>query len=206
MRFRNHRFRRRHMPVEQNGIDEKVVPEGFEPDRLFIPARHIRPHRVTDQHIGGRRRISAGFPAVPFISAVDLHAVSVAAASAAFLPGAAWTAHHLPEKLVGTFEHGFQQIIAPDSGRLPGISHVRKESEVIGISLHGRPDLFQVRNAGCLIRPFARLIQRGQQHGGQNRDDRYSNDDAINKFYIISSLSSTHILCLYLCRVAILPD
>ena len=35
---------------------------------------------------------------------------------------------------------------------------------------------------------------------------RYSNDDVINKFYIISSLSSTHIFHLYLCRVAILPD
>ena len=66
--------------------------------------------------------------------------------------------------------------------------------------------LFQVVGAGNGFGTLARLVQGRQQHGGKNGDDRYSNDDAINKFHIISSLSSIHILCLYLCRVAILPD
>ena len=91
-----------------------------------------------------------------------------------------------------------------------GVAGVQRRNHItvvfIRIRGEGQPPLLQVARAGDAAGSLARLVQRGQQHGGENRDDRNSNSDTISKFYIISSLSSTYIFHLYLCRIAILPD
>ena len=51
---------------------------------------------------------------------------------------------------------------------------------VVGVDHHVIADLLEIVGAGDVFRPVARLVQGRQQHGGEDRDDRY-HDKQLNQ-------------------------
>ncbi|WP_288593529.1 hypothetical protein [uncultured Victivallis sp.] len=71
----------------------------------------------------------------------------------------------------------FAQPVVPGA-RHPGTGRVGHEKVVVivGVQLVCGADLFQVAEALDPFRLFAGLVQRGQQHSRQNRDDRHDHE------------------------------
>ena len=47
---------------------------------------------------------------------------------------------------------------------------------IIGVEIKCKSALFEIINTLNAARSLPRLVQRGQQHGGKNRDDCYHNE------------------------------
>ena len=67
-------------------------------------------------------------------------------------------------------------------GRSPGAGEVIVE--IIRIEVHQKADLFEVGDTGGRPRPFPRLVQRRQQHGGENGDDRDNDKDYLLNIHL----------------------
>ncbi|MPM95568.1 hypothetical protein SDC9_142723 [bioreactor metagenome] len=144
-----------------------------------------------------RKAVAGGNPGVMHVFGVPVAGVIVAVAGYAVLTGGAVkpgvqvdgsivvdAAHTDAERPDETF------VVAPAHRIVPTVVHQQRNREVVvvgRIERFGHAELFQRGSAFDGMGPGTRLVQRGQQHGGQNRDDRDYNQKFNQSEKIVAS-------------------